>query len=163
MLKPKTQNLKPNSFTLIELLIVISITAILATVGAMNLITYRQEKDLNFTVQEIITVLRNSQDRSIAQEEGSRWGIYFNNPIGDNNDFYDIFKGVNYVNSTISSRIALRSNIQFDTPSSNSSSSVIFTPITGLPNTSTTIKISLLGKPTSSSTIIINTNGKISF
>ncbi|MDP3015144.1 MAG: prepilin-type N-terminal cleavage/methylation domain-containing protein [bacterium] len=150
-------------FTFIELLIVISITAILATVGAMNLIGYRQERDLNFAVQEIITVLRNSQDRSIAQEEGSRWGIYFNNPTGDSNDFYELFKGTSYAGGIVASKIALRSNIQFDTPTSNSSSTVIFAPITGLPSASITIKISLIGKPTSSSTIIINTNGEISF
>ena len=150
-------------FTLIELLIVISITAILATFGAMNLIGHRRERDVNFTIQEIITVLRNAQDRSIAQEEGSRWGVYFNNPSGESNDFYELFKGMTYATSTIVSKIALRSNIQFDTPTSNSSSTVIFAPITGLPNASTTIKISLIGKPTSSSTIIVNSNGEIGY
>lgn len=151
------------AFTLIELLIVISITAVLATVGAMNLISHRRERDVNFTIQEIITVLRNSQDRSIAQEEGSRWGVYFNNPTGDSNDFYELFKGVSYASGTVASKIALRSNIQFDTPSSNSSSTVIFTPITGLPDASATIKISLISAPTTSSTIIINTNGEIQY
>ena len=151
------------AFTLIELLIVIAIISVLAIVGVMNLVSHRQERDLNFTVQEIITVLRNAQDRSIAQEEGSRWGVYFNNPTGNSNDFYELFKGVSYAGGAIASRISLRSNIQFDTPSSNSSSTVIFAPITGLPNASITVKISLIGKPTSSSTIIVNTNGEIQY
>lgn len=151
------------AFTLIELLIVIAIISVLAIVGVMNLVSHRQERDLNFTVQEIITVLRNAQDRSIAQEEGSRWGIYFNNPTGGSNDFYELFKGVSYAGGTVASKIFLRSNIQFDIPSSNSFSTVIFTPITGLPNALATVKISLIGKPTSSSTIIINTNGEIQY
>ncbi len=150
-------------FTLIELLITIAITVAAATFGAMNLISHRRERDVNFTIQEIIAVLRNAQSRSIAQEEGSRWGIYFNNPSGDSNDFYELFKGVNYASGTVVSKIVLRSNIQFDIPASGSSSTLIFTPITGLPNASTTVKISLIGKPTSSSTIIINNNGEIQY
>lgn len=163
-LNAKRYTLKANSgFTLIELLIVITITVILASAGAINLISNRQEKDIDFTSQEIITVLRNAQDNSIAQEGGNRWGIYFNNPAGDSNDFYELFKGVSYTSSTIASKITLRSNIQFNTPTSGSSSTIIFVPITGLPNASTTIKISLIGKPTSSSTIIVNTNGEIQY
>ena len=81
------------AFTFNRAPFVISITAILATIGGMNLISHRREKDVNFTIQEIITVLRNAQDRSIAQEEGSRWGVYFNNPSGDGNDFTNYSKG----------------------------------------------------------------------
>ena len=150
-------------FTLIELLITIAITVAAATLGIINLVSHRQERDLVSTAQEIATVIRNAQDRSIAQEEGSRWGIYFNNPSGDNNDFYELFKGTSYATGTIVSKSVLRSNIQFDTPSSNSSSTIIFSPITGLPNASTTVKMSLISKPTTSSTIIINSNGEIQY
>jgi prepilin-type N-terminal cleavage/methylation domain-containing protein len=149
-------------FTLIELLITIAITMAAATLGIMNLVSHRQERDLSLTTQEIATVIRNAQDRSIAQEEGSRWGVYFGNP-SSGGDFYELFKGTSYAAGTIVSKSVLRSNIQFDIPASNSSSTVIFSPITGLPNASTTVKISSVGVPTSSSTIIINTNGEIRY
>jgi prepilin-type N-terminal cleavage/methylation domain-containing protein len=153
---------KSAGFTLIELLITIAITTAVAVLGIMNLVGHRQERDLILTSQEIATVIRNAQDRSIAQEEGSRWGVYFGNPLSGG-DFYELFKGTSYATGAIVSKSALRSNIQFDIPASNSSSTVIFSPITGLPNTSTTVKISLVGVPTSSSTIIINTNGEIRY
>ncbi len=149
-------------FTLIELLITIAITVAAATLGIMNLVSHRQERDLTLTTQEIATVIRNAQDRSIAQEEGSRWGVYFENP-SSGSDFYELFKGTTYATGTIVSKSVLRSNIQFDVPISNSSSTVIFSPITGLPDASSTIKISLIGKSTSSSTITINSNGEITY
>ncbi|PIU98396.1 hypothetical protein COS61_01670 [Candidatus Wolfebacteria bacterium CG03_land_8_20_14_0_80_40_12] len=149
-------------FTLIELLIVISITIILAAGGIMNLARHRQERDLSLAAQEITIVLRNAQDRSIAQEEGSRWGVYFENPASGS-DFYELFQGINYGAATSVSKSVLRSNIQFDLPAAGSSSTVVFSPIIGLPNVSTTIKISLIGNPLSSSTIIINSNGEIQY
>ena len=158
-----------SAFTLVELLISITILAILAGVGFINLANYKQQQDLNSAAQEIVGVLRNAQNRSLSQEAtsttgtGGSWGVYFNNPTGSGNDFYELFQGANYSNGTVVSRSNLPSNVQFDIPASGSSSTVIFSPITGLPNAALTIKISLISKPTSSSTITINTNGKIQY
>lgn len=151
-----------SAFTLIELLIVVSILAILATVGIMNLYSHRSRQDLGFRAREIVTVLRNAQDRSISQEDGARWGVYFENP-SSGTDFYELFSGPSYVSGTIFSKNTLSSYVQFDIPAANSSTTIIFSPITGLPTASATIKISLVGDSTASSTIIINSNGKINF
>lgn len=157
------------AFTLIELIISISILAILAGIGFINIVNYRQRQDLSFAGQEIIEVLRNAQNRSLSQEatstagSGGRWGVYFENPTGAGNDFYDLFKGTSYAGGTVVSRMVLSSNIQFDIPTSGSTSTIIFSPVTGLPNASATIKISLISSPTSSSTITVGANGNIGF
>lgn len=151
------------SFTLVELLIIVAITVILSSFGIMNLIGNRNERDLNYTAQEIITVLRNAQDRSISQEQGDCWGVFFNNPaIGVNS--YELFKGLVYASSSVVSKTILRSNIKFNNPKARSSSTIIFAPITGLPapNTSTIISVYLIDT-NSSSSIIVNSNGEISF
>ena len=163
------QSASIKAFTLIELIISMGILAILAGVGFINLANYKQQQDLNSAAQEIVEVLRNAQNRSLSQEAtsttgtGGSWGVYFNNPTGSGNDFYELFQGANYSNGTVVLRSNLPSNVQFDIPASGSSSTVIFSPITGLPNAALTIKISLISKPTSSSTITINTNGKIQY
>jgi len=157
------------AFTLIELIISIGILAILAGVGFINIVNYKHRQDLTSTTQEIIEVVRNAQNRSLSQEAtstagtGGRWGVYFENPTGSGNDFYELFKGSSYVGGTVVSKSVLPSNIQFDIPASGSTSTIIFSPVTGLPNAATTIKISLISSPTSSSTITVNINGKIQY
>ena len=157
------------AFTLIELIISIGILAILAGVGFINIVNYKHRQDLTSTTQEIIEVVRNAQNRSLSQEAtstagtGGRWGVYFENPTGSGNDFYELFKGTSYAGGTVVSKSVLPSNTQFEEPASGSSSTIIFSPITGLPNASATIKISLISSPTSSSTITVGANGNIGF
>jgi prepilin-type N-terminal cleavage/methylation domain-containing protein len=150
------------SFTLVELIIVVGLVVILATFGVMNFVNYRNRQKLNLTSQEISVILRNAQDRSITQESGRPWGVYFANPSGNNNDFYELFSGASYPGTTVS-RNALSSSIQFDLPAAGSNSIVIFAPISGLPDSPITVKISLVNDPSASSTIIVNSNGQIQY
>ena len=150
------------AFTLIELVITITVISILAAVGFANIIRYKERQDLSSATQEIVVVVRNAQDRSLSQESGSRWGAYFENPASGT-DFYELFKGLSYDSGTIISRNVLPSNVQLDIPTSGSSSTIIFSPVTGLPDNSITIKISLINSPTSSSTIVVSSNGKIQY
>ena len=147
------------AFTLIELLVVIGITAILAVFFIMSPLSFRSQQDLNLTVSEMIAVLRNAQDNSISQESGSVWGIYFDNINGSG--FYDFFSGSNYSSVNIVSRSSLRSNIKFVQPAIGSSSTVIFSAVSGLPVASTTIIIALREDSSSSRAITINANGQI--
>ena len=167
-MKHETYHNQEKAFTLIELVITMGILAILATVSFISIIGYKQRQDLVSASQEIIEVLRNAQNRSLSQEatstqgSGGRWGVYFGNPASGT-DFYDLFKGSSYAGGTIVSRSVLPSDIQFVIPASGSSSTVVFSPVTGLPRSSITIKISLISALTSSSTIVVSSNGEIQY
>lgn len=150
-------------FTLFEILIVISIIAILSVgAGSFNLFSYRQKQDLDLTAREMIAVLRNAQDRSITQESGSRYGVYFDN-LDINNAFYSLFSGADYGSGTVIQKTPLRNSIRFAAPQSGASSSIVFNQISGLPNASSAVIIYLKSDVLSSSTIIINSNGRVSF
>ena len=149
-------------FTLVELIISIGILVILAGVSFISIINYKQRQALSSASQEIVTVIRNAQDRSISQEDGNRWSIHFENPLSGS-AFYDLFQGLNYATNTIVSRNVLPSGVQFDTPVAGSSSTIIFSPVTGLPNSQATIKISLINNSNNSSTIIVSVNGEIQY
>jgi len=149
-------------FSLVELIISIAIVAILAGVGFISILNYKQQQALLSATQEIIAVFRNAQDRSISQESGGRWGVHFENP-SSGNDFYDLFQGLSYTTGTVVSRSTLPSGVQFDNPVPGANSTIIFSPITGLPDAPGTIKISLMNNPTSSSTISVNVNGEIQY
>lgn len=149
-------------FTLTELLITIGIIAIVSIVASLNLFGYRGAQELDLMVQEIAITLRNAQDRSISQESSSRYGIHFENSVSSGG-FYDLFSGATYAAGTIISKNSLRPAIQFLDPTSGNSKDVIFAPVSGLPNASTTIIISLKRDASISKTIIINTNGQIQY
>ena len=112
------------AFTLIELIISIGILAILAGVGFINIVNYKHRQDLTSTTQEIIEVVRNAQNRSLSQEAtstagtGGRWGVYFENPTGAGNDFYDLFKAqvMSVVRLSQSRSCLLISNLTFQLP-----------------------------------------------
>lgn len=67
-------------FTLIEILLVITILAILAGLSVPFLITFKSSQDLDNTTEEIVSVLRKVQERSIAAEKDSIWGVDFSQP-----------------------------------------------------------------------------------
>ena len=144
------------AFTLIELLIVIGITVVLATISFLNIFNFRGQNDLDLTVKEIVVVLRN------AQESGSRWGVHFENPVSAGG-FYDLFSGIDYSTSSLVSRSTLRSNLQFSDPAGGNSKDIIFSPVSGLPGGSSTIIIFTKNNPSVSSTIIVNSNGQIQY
>jgi len=151
---------KSKAFTLVELIITLGIIVVLAGVGFLGILNYKNNQSLNSTSREIVSVLRNAQNRSLSQEAGSRWGVHFENP-SSSNDFYDLFYGASYTISGLVSRTTLASGVEFVLPPNGSSSTVIFSPVTGLPNNSLTIKIFLIAAPSVSSTIIVNQNGQI--
>lgn len=147
-------------FTLIELLIVIGITVVLSTVGILNLFNHQAQKDLDMTVNEIISTLRVAQNYSVSQEliesgSGRKWGVHFES--GN----YALFRGIDYndLGKTIVSKSVLRATVEFKTLPSPQD--IIFNLITGKPGSSSTIEVSLKNNPNNFKTIMINGNGRI--
>jgi len=68
------------SFTLIELLLAIAILGILAGLSVPFLINFKAIQDLDITTQEVVSVLRKAQERSISAEKNSSWGVNFSQP-----------------------------------------------------------------------------------
>lgn len=153
---------RQEAFTLLELLIVIAIIAVLAAAGALNFTDYRVRREFSATSQEIVLVLRNAQNRSLSQESGSRWGVYFENPASGRG-FYELFSGTSYSSSSVVFRANLKDGVKFDIPAAGATSTIIFSPVAGLPISAASVKISLKNNSSVSSTIIVNANGQIQY
>jgi len=148
-------------FTLMELLIVVAITTILAGVGASSYINQQRAKLLNTTAQEIVGYLRYAQQKSIAQESGNQWGIHFENPASGD-DFYALYTGVSYT-SPEETRY-LHKGIEYETPTAGNSIDVSFNKLTGTSATSTTQSITIESTVINSTTTIsISGQGLISY
>ncbi|MBI5079210.1 prepilin-type N-terminal cleavage/methylation domain-containing protein [Candidatus Wolfebacteria bacterium] len=150
------------SFTLIEILIVVGIMTILAAIGSVSFFSFRAQNNLNLTTKEILSLLRNAQNRSITQENGVNWGVRLGNP-SNQDGFYALFQGAAYSSANTVLRANLPPAVQFNDPLSGANKDIVFNSISGLPADSATVIISLKNNPSDTRTIIINANGQIQY
>ncbi len=160
--KYKVQDTRYNGFTLVELIVAFGVAIILVSAGFLSIISYKNNQGVSSESQEIATALRAAQNNSLSQESGNRWGVYFEN-TSENGAFYVIFSGLAYSATTTYTKNVLPSNAKFITPALGATSSVVFSPITGLPNSALTVKISLISNQNVSSTISVTSNGQIQY
>lgn len=83
------------SFTLIEVLIIIGILIILIAITFPAFLFFRKDSDLNNSAQQVINTLRFAQNKTLASEGDSQWGVYFD--ISGDPHQYVLFKGENYL------------------------------------------------------------------
>lgn len=77
-----------------EILIIVAILFILFSVFIISFSAFQKEGDLNNGAQEIINTLRYAQNRALASEEASPYGVYFNSQASPNE--FVLFKGTSY-------------------------------------------------------------------
>ncbi len=119
-------------FTLIELLIAISVIIILIVISFPVFSFFRKESELNTVSEEIVSILRLTQDKTISSEQGSSWGTYFNDTITPNT--ITVFKGENYATRDTSEdkTSSIRSSVEiFEIDFNDMGSEITFKRITG--------------------------------
>ena len=153
---------KKAGFSLLELVIVITIIAILGSIGFVKLTDYFIRNNLEKDAQKIAFTLKNARDRSISQDRGLQWGVHFENPTSGQG-FYELFAGTSYPGQTIL-RNNLNTGVEFLTPADGLSQNILFSKITGLALASTTIVIALSNDNSITKSIIISgANSEISY
>lgn len=115
-------------FTLMELLVVLGITAVLSTVSFSLYINQQRTKLLETTAEEIVGFLKYAQQKSTSQEQGLQWGVHFENPASGN-DFYALYTGTTYT-SPEETRY-LPKGITFSTPGSSETVDISFYKLIG--------------------------------
>ena len=125
-------------FTLIELIIVISIVAIISGFGIVNYVGLRANSIFNQQTERLVADIRFTRERSRAQEDGKQWGVHLENPV-DDESFYEIWKGDSYVLGTVVERVNLSGGVRFSDPPPGSVKDVIFSKTTGMLSVTSTI------------------------
>ncbi len=138
-------------FTLLELLIVMALVVILSTVGLLSLVGFRSQQSLRLAGQNLVTVLRDTQQKSVSQEGGQQWGVRIVHQVGGR-DYYAVLSG-----GAETARTTFPSNVEF----AASYPDLTFAKISGLPSAPATFIIRLVSEPTSSVTINVNAQGVI--
>jgi prepilin-type N-terminal cleavage/methylation domain-containing protein len=179
-----------NGFTLTELLIVVAITIILTSLGISSYTSQQRGKLLENTTREIVGYLRYAQQKSIAQEEGNQWGVYFVNP-SEGKDYYALYTKLVLEGTPVFAEETepdykippilypfyafaveineeevrfLPSGIEYENPVTGDDIGIFFEKLTGISTTSTTQFITIKSTVTNStSTISVSGQGLISY
>ncbi len=129
------------AFSLIEVLIVISVLAILAAAGSGYYRNYMGEIQLDSAVGNLTSDLKIARAKAMSGEDDRRWGIHF---VNGTEDYYEVFSTPdNYSNPgiVIDTTTHLSFGAVFTNPTEGNSKDVIFDKIKGS-TASTTIVIS---------------------
>ncbi len=151
-----------DSFTLVEILIVVGILAIISTAGFVELAQFKSKHDFDLDAQSITEAISSVQSRAIQQDRGTAWGIRFINSTSTA-DTYQIFQGSSYSASSVVSSETLSSATIYTNPPPGFYIDVVFAARTGLPTSgsATSIVINRTGG-TGLYTIMISASGRIS-
>lgn len=117
-------------FTIVELVIVIAITVALASTAILSLSRYKKKTNVSQEANEIVTVLREAQRKSMAQEDGASWGVRFWNSSSTGH-IYELWKGTSYASSGVVKRFTLPNGVEFGEPWGSSTLDIHFNAITG--------------------------------
>lgn len=93
-------------FTLLELILVIAIIAILAAATVPLMGNFNQRTQVDAVAREVVSALRFAQQKSIATESDSQFGVYFD----DSNNQFIIFRGSVYGSFPAEDRVYSYSN-----------------------------------------------------
>jgi len=145
-------------FSLIEFTIVLGILGILVVFVLIVMNSFQRERVLSASAEEIINSLRLAQSKTLASEQASSYGVYFEN------DKYSLFKGNffdpasadNEIHRLHSSLIISEINL------TDSTSSVAFERLTGYALADGTIKIEMVSDASKNKIIYIDSSGMAS-
>lgn len=132
----KIENLKlriardRRAFTLVEMLVVVAMTAIFATMGFVFMGSYRGSQDLKKSLDQMLASVQSTQKRSITQDNGSQWGVRFSNASTTGSQ-YLTFSGASFSTSTVDRMYGLANGMKFSEPALGFTYDALFAPITG--------------------------------
>lgn len=144
-------------FTLLELLLVIAITAILAIMGAQSLGLGRstRARELNGVKTRAVAEIGLARTRAVQGEAERKWGVHF---VNGTDDYYEIFSTLTtYAAGTVHEVTFLPAGVTFSDPAESGNIDVIFARISGT-TTADTITLQSTGQTV---TIEISAQGLI--
>lgn len=152
-----TKKQKPKGVTLIELLVVVGIFIILTAISVPAFRYFQRESDLNNSTQEIINTLRLAQNKTLASEKESNYGVHFET------EKFVLFKGTSYNPSAANNETHnLPKNVEiYEISLAGGGAEVVFERLTGETNQSGKVSLRLKSDFSKTRTVGIESSGKI--
>jgi prepilin-type N-terminal cleavage/methylation domain-containing protein len=145
-------------FTLIEILITITILSIIGGIGVVSLSNYKNRHSFDLDTTNVLEVLRSAQNKAILGERGTSWGVKFTSYA--DGGYYELFSGSGYATSSVSLHQTLTGTTRFSSPSSGFSKTVVFAKTSGKSDSAHSIV--LRGAATNSiNTVSVSSSGTL--
>lgn len=150
-------------FTLFEVVIVVLILSILAAIVVADFLSLQKKSDLEGSANEIATVLRLAQSRTVASESSSKYGVYFDNLVSPNK--YVLFKGTSYTTREVGSdqTYFFPNTLEFSSVSLSDGNETVFEKLTGASEKSGSVTIRFKADASQTKTVYISSSGVIDF
>lgn len=122
-------------FTIIEVLVVVAISAILSVVGFVSLSKYSIRQAVRSDTSDVAATVREAQRRAVAQQDGGGWGVRFD--ASSTPRQYEVFFGGAYSATSTRHTYSLGRGVSFTRPRGGTILDLSFTARTGTVPTST--------------------------
>lgn len=140
----KISNSKKTGFTLLEIMIVVAILVIIASISRDFYGSFVSSAQLEDNAKTIIYDLRNTRDKAMNGQDDKNWGVHV---VNGTSDYYEIFSTPTDYSDVAKSVLVtsyLRNGITFSSPVEANNLDILFTKISGqVTSTSLTIKAGL--------------------
>ena len=152
-------------FTLVEVLTIVGILIVLTGMAVPAFRFFGRESDLNNSAEEIINTLRLAQNKTLASEGASQWGVYFSTTTTPHQ--YILFEGSSFASRATSSDEVhqLSKSIEIYEIDLWGGNEVVFEKVTGYTSSTSQIgrvSIRLKDEPSKTKTIYVENSGLIS-
>jgi len=149
-----------SAFTLVELIVVVAISAVISVGGFFTIYKYRAAQNIKLALGEIVAVARNTQEMSVTQKNGKQWGIRFSNSIADGQSFRT-WSGLSFASSSPDQTYKLRSGVNFGNPATGKDIDIIFSAISGEVSQNQIITLLAGSSGSTVGDVVVNTLGKV--
>ena len=152
-------------FTISEVIIVIAILTILAAVVITDFVFMQKRTTLDNGAQEFIGAVRSAQNKTLASESGSQYGVYLDASVSPNK--YTLFKGTSYAlpgRDVSSDQVYfLPDTIEFYAILFGGGNEIVFDRVTGLTQKSGNVSLRVKTDASQNKTVYISNFGVVSF
>lgn len=145
-------------FTPIELLVTIGILAILGAIALPLSHYFEEDVALNNASQQIAETLRLAQSKTLASENASSYGVFFD----ASSNAYTLFKGASFsTRDTAADEVhILAKSIEFSSVSFPAGE-VVFAKITGFPSSPGSVNLRVKQRPGKTQSVFLGSSGEI--
>ncbi|MDP2641517.1 MAG: prepilin-type N-terminal cleavage/methylation domain-containing protein [Candidatus Yanofskybacteria bacterium] len=134
-----SNGMRTKGFTLIELLVVLGLAGILFIIGAGAFSEFQKTYSAERASQEMLSVLRQAQSKSLASESASQYGVFFDSEALR----YTLFQGESYETRDLNEDAVfeLPRGTMFTEISLGTEDEVVFRRIDGIPEQTGFIRV----------------------